>query len=132
MNTTVQSSEVNRDEQDSSARAGDPSLSPAVDIYEDDHGIVLLADLPGVSKDALHIHVDRDSLRVEGEANIEMPEGIQAIYADVRATRFERSFTLSSELDTAHIDANLKDGVLTLRIPKREEVRPRRIQINPA
>lgn len=104
-------------------------VRPPVDIFEDEHGITLQADLPGVSRDALEIHVDRDSLSIEADARIELPEDIRALHADVRATHYQRSFTLSSELDAAGIEANLTDGVLTLSIPKRDEVRPRRIEI---
>lgn len=106
-----------------------PALYPPVDIYEDAEGIHLQADMPGVSKDRLTVQVDRDTLLIEGDAKIDMPEGMNALYADVRSTRYRRSFTLSSELQTDAIEANLKDGVLTVRIPKREEAKPRRIEV---
>lgn len=104
-------------------------LRPPVDIYEDAEGITLLADMPGVSKDRLTVQVDQDTLLVEGEAQIAMPEGMEALHADVRATRYQRGFTLSRELATDKVDANLKDGVLTIRIPKHEAVRPRKIEV---
>jgi HSP20 family molecular chaperone IbpA len=85
--------------------------------------------MPGVSRDRLTVQVDRDTLLIEGDAQIEMPEGMNALYADVRSTRFRRSFTLSSELKADAIDASLKDGVLSVRIPKREEAKPRRIEV---
>lgn len=105
------------------------ALQPPVNIFEDADGITLQADMPGVSKERLHLQVDQDSLLMEGEASVSMPEGMQALYADVRSTRYRRSFALSRELDVQHIDASLKDGVLTLRIPKRAEVRPRKIEV---
>jgi HSP20 family protein len=104
-------------------------LRPPVDIFEDPEGITLQADMPGVSKDRLNIQVDKDMLLIEGEALIDMPEGMEALYADVRATRYHRSLALSSELETGKIEASLKDGVLSLRIPKRAEVRPRKIEV---
>ena len=107
-------------------------LRPPVDIFEDGEGITLVADMPGVSKGRLNIRVDKDTLLVEGDAAIEMPEGMDALYADVRSTRYRRSFALSSELDTDGIDASVKDGVLSVRIPKRAEVRPRRIEVRTA
>jgi HSP20 family molecular chaperone IbpA len=115
----------------SEAQRGDPEtvLRPPVDIYEDADGITLVADMPGVNKERLNLQVDNDSLIVEGEARIEMPEGMEAVYADVRSTRYRRSFALSSELETDAIDASLKDGVLRMRIPKRAEVRPRKIEV---
>ena len=110
-------------------REPDVVLRPPVDIYEDADGITLMADMPGVSRDRLTIEVDKDMLLVEGDARIDMPEGMEALYADVRSTRYRRSFTLSGELESGQIDASLKDGVLSVRIPKRAEVRPRRIEV---
>jgi HSP20 family molecular chaperone IbpA len=105
-------------------------LRPAVDIYEDTQGITLRADLPGVSRERLNIQVDGNTLTIEGQASIDMPEGMEALYADVRATRYQRSFTLSNELDTDKISAEMKDGVLTLKLPKRAELQPRKIQVS--
>jgi HSP20 family molecular chaperone IbpA len=104
-------------------------LRPLVDIFENADGITLVADMPGVSKTRLQLRVERDSLVIEGDAQLDMPEGMEALYADVRSTRYRRSFALSNELDTEHIEGNLKDGVLTVRIPKRAERRPRRIEV---
>ena len=104
-------------------------LRPAVDIFEDANGITVQADLPGVSKERLNIQADRNGLLIEGEAAIDMPAGMEALYADVQSTRYARSFVLSSELDAGRIEASLKDGVLTLRIPKRHEFQPRRIEV---
>ena len=105
------------------------AIVPAVDIFENAAGITVQADMPGVSRDRLDVHIDSDTLTIEGMAEIPMPEGMDAIYADIRAKRYQRSFSLSRELDTGRIEANLKDGVLTLRIPKREEHKPRRIEV---
>jgi HSP20 family molecular chaperone IbpA len=111
------------------SREGSTTLRPPVNIFENAEGITLEADMPGVSKDRLQIQVDKDSLLIEGDIQFSMPEGMEALYADVRATRYSRSFALSRELDTDNVDASLKDGVLTLRIPKRAEVRPRKIEV---
>ena len=104
-------------------------LRPLVDVYENKTGLSLHADLPGVSNEHLNIHVDKDTLVIEGEANISMPENMEAYYADVRATRYRRSFSLSPELETEKIDASMKDGVLSLHIPKREQFKPRKIEV---
>jgi len=105
------------------------AVVPRVDVYEDEAGITLLADLPGVPRDQLELKVEGDTLLVEGTVQPPTPEGLEAVYAEVRVPRFRRSFTLSRELDTQRIDANLKDGVLTLRIPKAEHAQPRRITV---
>ena len=110
-------------------REPDLVLRPPVDIHEDAEGITVTADMPGVSRERLNIEVDKDMLLIEGDARIDMPEGMEALYADVRTPRYRRSFTLSGELETGQIDASLKDGVLSVRIPKRAEVRPRRIEV---
>lgn len=107
-------------------------LTPAVDVFEDDTGITLTADLPGVSSERLSIRVDKDVLLIEGEAALNMPEGMQALYAEVRNLRYRRSFALSSELDTQTIEASLRDGVLTLHLPKKETYKPRKIQVQTA
>ena len=105
------------------------AILPAVDIFENESGITVQADMPGVSKDRLDVHIDSDTLSIEGRAVIPMPEGMDALHADIRSTHYQRSFSLSRELDTDRIEAGLKDGVLTLRIPKREEHRPCRIEV---
>ena len=104
-------------------------VRPAVDIFEDAHGIMVVAEMPGVSKERLNVQADRNNLHIEGEAVIDMPKGMEAVYADVQSTRYARSFTLSGELETDAIDAKLKDGVLTIRIPKRSEYRPRKVEV---
>jgi HSP20 family molecular chaperone IbpA len=104
-------------------------MLPPADVYEDAEGITLQLDMPGVSKDRLDLTADRNALTIEGTAQIEMPQGMEALYADVRSTFYRRSFVLSDELETDRTEANLKDGVLTVRIPKRAEVRPRRIEV---
>jgi HSP20 family molecular chaperone IbpA len=108
------------------------ALAPPVDIFEDVHGITVQAEMPGVSKERLNIQADRNNLLIEGDMVIDMPHGMEAVYADVRATRYRRSFVLSGELDSDKIEANLNDGVLTVRIPKRAEFRPRRIEVRTA
>ncbi len=104
-------------------------LRPATDIFEDDDGITLQMDVPGASKERLTLQVNRDRLDVEAEVRIDIPQDMEPVYADVRATRYQRSFALSGELESDKVDASLKDGVLTLRIPKRPEIRPRKIDV---
>ncbi len=105
------------------------TVLPAVDVYEDEAGITLLADLPGVPRERLDLKVEGDALTLEGSVQPLTPEGLEPVYAEVRVPRLRRSFTLSRELDTTRIDANLKDGVLTLRIPKQAHAQPRRIEV---
>jgi HSP20 family protein len=115
--------------QNGRAASAEPAVRPAVDILETGEGITLRADMPGVSKDRLNLRVDGNNLLVEGRIGITPQDQMQPVYADVRSAVYRRSFLLSNELEANKIDANLKDGVLTVRIPKRAELRPRRIEV---
>ncbi|WP_309684553.1 Hsp20/alpha crystallin family protein [Polaromonas sp.] len=108
------------------------AVLPAVDVFEDESGITLLADMPGVSKEKLELKVEGDTLLIEGGVQTQTPDGLEAVYAEVRIPRYRRSFTLSRELDTTRIEANLKDGVLTLRMPKQAHAQPQRIAVTVA
>ncbi len=102
---------------------------PPVDIYEDENGIVLKADLPGARSEDLEVHVDSQVLTIEGPIHVDVPEALRPAFAEMRGTRYVRRFTLSNELDPERVDADVRDGVLTLQIPKKEALKPRRIQI---
>ena len=121
----------NRSREDA-IRSRDDSLAPRVDVHENADGITLYADLPGVSNDRLEVQVDKDTLRIRGEAQIEMPAGIEPLVAELYSRTWSRSFALSRELDSEAIQARLRDGVLEVRIPKRAEVRARRIEVRVA
>ena len=110
-------------------QSAEAPIRPPVDIWEGQDGIVLCADMPGVSKDRLNLRIDGNNLIVEGQVQLELPENAEALYADVRSSLYRRSFSLSGELETGKIEASLKDGVLTVRIPKRAELRPRKIEV---
>jgi HSP20 family molecular chaperone IbpA len=109
-----------------------PALLPPVDVIEDSSGITLWADLPGVPKDKLNLHVEADTLTIEGEVALKLPEGMEATHAEVSLPRYRRVFTLSKELDTLKVAADLSQGVLRLRIPKAEHAKPRRVEIRTA
>ena len=108
------------------------ALTPPVDVIEDSTGITLYADLPGVPRDKLQLQVEADTLTIEAESDLATPEGLQSSHTEVGLGRFHRVFTLSKELDTTKVTAELAQGVLKLRIPKAEHAQPRRISINVA
>lgn len=113
----------------SQQEATTPHVVPPVDVYEDDSGITLLADLPGVSRDKLGVRVDGDTLLIEGTADVTGPQNMELVYGEAQLAQYRRQFTLSRELDASRIEAQLKDGVLRLSIPKAEEAKPRRIEV---
>jgi HSP20 family protein len=102
---------------------------PPVDVFENDSSITLLADLPGVARDQLQVRVDGETLLLEATAAIHGPEQMELVYGEAQSPSYRRQFTLSRELDAGRIEAQLRDGVLRLTIPKAEEARPRRIQV---
>lgn len=105
-------------------------LVPPVDVVEDNTGITLYADLPGVPKDKLNMQIEADTLTIEGELNLDTPEHLQASRAEIDLPRYRRSFSLSKELDVEKVTAEFKQGVLKLRIPKAEHAQPRKITIS--
>jgi HSP20 family protein len=108
------------------------ALLPPVDVIEDAEGITLYADLPGVPKDALDLQIDSDTITIEGQVSLNVPEGVEVTHAEVSLPRFRRVFTLSKELDGGKVAAEFQNGVLKLRIPKAEHAQPRKVQINVA
>lgn len=107
-----------------------PALLPPVDVIEDSSGITLFADLPGVSKDGVNLHLEADTLTIEGEMDLDLPKTMEATHAEVSIPRYRRVFTLSKELDTEKLSAEMKHGVLKVHIQKVEQAKPRRIQVN--
>ncbi|HEY8026581.1 MAG TPA: Hsp20/alpha crystallin family protein [Burkholderiaceae bacterium] len=107
----------------------DQTMVPPVDVFEDDNGITLYADMPGVSKEKLDVNVDADTLTIAGEVTLTMDPKLEARHVEVSVPRYRRSFTLGQELDRSRIAAELKNGVLKLVIPKSEKAKPRRIEV---
>lgn len=108
----------------------EPALVPPVDVIEDAGGITLYADLPGVPKENLSLQLERDRLTIEGRVVLDIPQEMQSNFAEVRLERYRRVFALSNELDGEQTSAELKNGVLKLRIPKAQHAQPRKIAIN--
>jgi HSP20 family protein len=111
-------------------KARETVLIPACDIFEDAHQITVQAEMPGVSRDKLNVQADRNGLLLEGDMEIDMPGGMTAVYADLQTTKYRRTFVLSGELETERIEASLRDGLLTVRVPKRVEFRTRKIRVD--
>ena len=100
---------------------------PAVDIYETKDGYTLEADMPGVTRDRLEIYLDQNELTLLGRRA--QPTFDARHYRESGAGDFRRVFELDPEIDTENITAKVENGVLTLHLAKREEVKPRRIAI---
>jgi HSP20 family protein len=107
------------------------SWAPAVDIYENEHELVVKADLPDVKPEELDIRVENNILTIRGERKFEKKVD-EKNYLRVERSygSFARSFSLASTVNSEAIKADYKDGVLTLTIPKREEAKPKQIKVN--
>lgn len=108
------------------------AIRPVADIEENKDGAVVYVDMPGVSKDSVDIDVENNILTITGSVNLNMPENLHPTYVDLSSGRYERRFTLSSELDAESISASLNQGELVVKIPRAEQHRPRKIEIKTA
>ncbi len=130
MNPQAVTTTQDNDRQDNARKdREEPALLPPVDVIEDATGITLYADLPGVPKDRLNLRVDGDTLLIDADLVLALPQDMQASHAELQRTHYRRAFTLSRELDPGKVSAELDQGVLRLRIPKAEHAQPRRIAV---
>jgi len=104
-------------------------FTPAVDIFETDKEITLLADMPGVTSKALNIDLHENILTLDGDVNPPEATDEVDIMREYRTGKYHRQFTLSQVIDQGKIDASQKDGVLRLRLPKVEAAKPRKIAV---
>jgi len=103
---------------------------PTTDIFETEDTLVVVMEIPGVDKNALQVHLENDTLRVEGRIDYGNYETLEPLYAEYNVGHLARAFTLSNKIDQGQISAQLADGVLTLTLKKTKEATPRRIAIN--
>ncbi len=103
---------------------------PTVDIYETKDGMWLWADMPGVDEQSLNVHLADGVLTIEGQVELKDYEELTPVYTEYNVGNYLRRFTLSNDIDSDHIVAKMKDGVLQLQIPKAERAKPRRIQVS--
>ncbi len=103
-------------------------MSPPVDIFETDEGLMVLADLPGVTNDDVDIQVEDYLLTIKGKTSYSPNPDL--IHDEFRLLNFFRQFKLGNEVDQERISARVKNGVLTVNLPKAEKIKPRRIAVN--
>ena len=102
---------------------------PTTDILEDEQSLTVVMEMPGVNKDAVNINLQDRVLTVEGRIDFSKYEQLQPVYTEYNIGNFSRSFSLSNSIDQDKIRADMKDGVLTLTLPKAEEAKPRKIAV---
>jgi HSP20 family protein len=102
---------------------------PEADIYESPDALSVVLEMPGVEKSNVQVRVEDGVLSVEGRVDLSKYQGLLPLYTEYNIGHYARSFRLSSKIDQNNIAAEMKDGVLSLKLPKVEEVKPRSIQV---
>src|SRR5271157_804767 len=103
---------------------------PATDIFETDEALTVIVEMPGVDKDKVDVKVENDVLIIEGWIDFSRYEGLQPVYTEYNIGNYARSFQLSNKIDQDRISAELRDGVMTLVLPKSERAKPRKISVS--
>ena len=118
-----------RKEQPAPQPENEPVYVPRVDIRESAEGFVVVADMPGVDEKSVEATVQNRVLTIEGWTKAEKPQGHEELGREFGAGRFRRDFTLPDAVDPDRIQARVKNGVLSVSIPKKDEVKARKIQV---
>ena len=116
------------DRREESTRPG-TYFQPAVDIFETRDELVVVADMPGVAPDGVEVHVEGDELAIEGHVRPQEYEGLRPLHVEYGVGSFYRRFTLGETIDREGIKAQMKNGVLILRLPKAARARARRVTV---
>lgn len=103
---------------------------PQTDIFETDQALTVILEMPGVDKDKVELKVENDVLKIEGWIDFSRYEELQPLYTEYNIGNYARSFQLSSKIDQNRISAELRDGVMTLVLPKSEKAKPRKIAVS--
>jgi HSP20 family protein len=103
---------------------------PTTDIFETDQALTVVLEMPGVDKESVSASVENDILTIEGRIDFSKYEGLQPVYTEYNIGHYARSFQISSKIDQDRISADMKDGVMTLVLPKAEKAKPRKINVS--
>lgn len=119
-----------RKDQAPAEKKNERTITPAVDVFETESALVILADLPGVNKKSLDVRVEEDVLTIKG--GIEAETKAETIYEEYEPAAYFRQFELSEVVDQDHIKADMKHGVLAIELPKVPKAQPKRIEVKVA
>jgi len=106
-----------------------PTFTPLVDIYTKEGGTVLIADMPGVDKNSVDIHLEKGVLTINGRVPLEEIQGQHLVYSEFRVGDYHRCFKLSDDVDSNKIEASINNGTLRLFLPEAEESKPKKIAV---
>ena len=102
---------------------------PTTDIYESQDALTVILEMPGVEKNNVDVRVEEGMLKIEGRLDLAKYQGLVPLYTEYNIGHYARSFRLSNKINQSKIAADLKDGVLSLTLPKAEEAKPRTIKV---
>ena len=105
------------------------SWRPPVDLFEDENAFTLQLELPGIDKEKIEVEVTHEELVIRGERPYVKPETGNIVHSERVYGQFQRSFRLGVPVQNNAVEAGYKDGILTVRLPKTESVKPRRIEV---
>ena len=103
---------------------------PVADIFETDQALTVILEMPGVRKNSVDVTVENDVLTIGGRVDFSDYDGLQPLYTEYNVGNYARSFQLSSKIEQGRINAELKDGIMTLVLPKAEKAKPRKINVS--
>ena len=106
------------------------SFLPVTDIFETNQALTVVLEIPGVVKENVDVNVENDILTIEGRIDYSKYEKLSPVYTEYNVGHYVRSFHISSKIEQGEISAELKDGVMTLVLPKAEKAKPRKIKVN--
>lgn len=105
------------------------SFLPVTDIFETEDALRVVMEVPGVGKDSVEVGIENNVLTISGRIDFSKYDGLQPLYTEYNIGNYSRSFRVSNEIDQEGIKAELKDGVMTLVLPKAEKAKPRKIKV---
>ena len=103
---------------------------PVTDIFETAEALTVVLEMPGVDRDSIEANVENDVVTIEGRIDFSKYEGMQPVYTEYNVGHYARSFQISNKVDQSKISAQMKDGVVTIVLPKAEQAKPRKIQVS--
>lgn len=105
------------------------TVTPLADIYETADAYVLMLDMPGTQRDSISVTIDKSSLVIKGEVESYVKENSKLLFNEIPNAAYQRTFNLTDGIETNNVDAHYNNGVLTVKLFKKEEVKPREIRI---
>ena len=103
---------------------------PYADIYETDEALSVVMEMPGVERKDIDVALENNVLRIDGRIDFTKYEGMEPVYTEYNVGHYARSFEISNKIDQSKISAQMKDGVVTIVLPKSEQAKPRKIQVS--